>query len=117
MKVRFSTDMIRFRLDQEEVDRLSAGKGVFLSLDIAPTSVTFVLEPVDHDSPTADSRGGVRIGIPSGWLSDWPASDVVGFDFEVDSGPVDPTKTRIVVEKDFPCSHDGSAPPKPIRMS
>ncbi|MGB0649708.1 MAG: DUF7009 family protein [Rhodothermales bacterium] len=118
MKVRLTAEMIRFRLERDEVDRLAAGRAVVLSLDIPPTDVTVVLEPVHRSGPIANSRGGVRIGIPAAWLTDWPTSDVVGFDFDLSSmDSLDENVIRIVVEKDFPCSHDGLKPPKPVRMS
>lgn len=122
MKVRFSDDMIRFRLDRDDVARLTDGRAIFLSLPIAPTSVTVILEPSAASMPAADSRGGVRIHLPSAWLEGWSDSDVVGFDFDVPAADDGTESTeagliRVVVEKDFPCSHDGSATPKPVRMS
>jgi hypothetical protein len=121
VKVRLSDDMIRFRLDRAEVSRLSQGMAIILSMNIAPTSLTMVLETSNGPAPTANSRGGLRVGLPSEWLDNWPESDVVGFDFDVraeDSAlAMTPSKVvRVVVEKDFPCSHDGSEPPKPVRM-
>lgn len=134
MKVRLSDDMIRFRLNREDVRRLSEGESIFLSLDIAPTSLTVVLEPVAGAASTANSLGGLRVGLPSAWLENWPESELIGFDFDVQSAGKEAAGSgaqptggaqasrasdviRIVVEKDFPCSHDGSAPPKPVRMT
>ncbi len=110
MKVRLTDSMVRFRLTREEVAALSRGTPVFLSMPVAPTSVTVRLEPIEEAKATMNSRGGLRVGLPTGWLLGWADSDVVGFDFTV-------ADIRVVVEKDFPCSHDGEKPPKPVRMS
>ena len=119
MKVRLSDAMVRFRLEREEVEDLSRGKPVYLSLPVGPTSVTIRLEPIAGARATADSRDGLRVGVPSGWLPGWADSDTVGFDFEAKSSmpSSEASMLRIVVEKDFPCAHDGEGPPKPVRMS
>ncbi len=119
MKVRLSDAMVRFRLEREEVENLSHGEPVCLSLPLEPTSLTIRLEPIAEARARADSRDGLRIGIPSGWLPGWSDSDTVGFDFEVESSlpTSEASMLRIVVEKDFPCAHDGEGPPKPVRMS
>jgi hypothetical protein len=119
MKVRLSDAMVRFRLDREEVEDLSRGEPVYLSLPVEPTSLTIRLEPIAGVRATADYRDGLRIGIPSGWLPGWVDSETVGFDFEVETSlpTSEASMLRIVVEKDFPCAHDGEGPPKPVRMS
>lgn len=115
MKVRLSDAMVRFRLTRDEVEALSSGNAVFLSMPLRPTSLTVRLEPVPESTPAANARGGLRVGIPAEWLKGWPASDTVGFDFDV-SDASEGTILRVIVEKDFPCAHDGSGPPKPVRM-
>jgi len=116
MKVRLSDAMVRFRLTRDEVEALSSGNAVFLTMPLQPTSLTVRLEPIPDPAATANARGGLRVGIPAGWLEDWPASDTVGFDFDVHDASAG-TILRVIVEKDFPCAHDGSGPPKPVRMS
>lgn len=119
MKVRLSDAMVRLRLEREEVEGLSNGESVCLSLPLQPTSLTIRLEPIAGAHAEADTRDGLRIGIPSGWLPGWADSDTVGFDFHTDASSSTPESSilRIVVEKDFPCAHDGEGPPKPVRMS
>ena len=119
MKVRLSESMIRFRLDRSEVEELAGGKT--LSLTLFPDKLTVGLKPIVGPSATAVSKAGVLIGIPENWLLGWPDSDVVGFDFQVAEKDAYASATekdvvRIVVEKDFPCHHDGPNPPEPVRM-
>ena len=113
MKVRLSEGMIRIRLTREEVEALVAGKPVSLSLALAPTSMTVVLGTTASDSPEAQGKGGIRVNMPGDWLRGWPDSEVVGFDFDVRQ---EGRGIRVVVEKDFPCAHDGDKPADPVRM-
>jgi len=119
MKVRLSESMIRFRLERSEVAGLSSG--ATLSLSLFSVIPTVRLEPIASKTPTASDEGGMCIGIPKGWLAGWPDSDVVGFDFQIAQTQVaesilNQEGLRVVVEKDFPCDHDGESPPKPVRM-
>jgi hypothetical protein len=119
MKVRLSESMIRFRLDRSEVGNLSSGKTLILSL--ASDTLMIRLVPIAAGTPTTNSESGMAIGIPQDWLQGWPDSDVVGFDFNLpaiqESGSAsNQNALRVVVEKDFPCAHDGESPPDPVRM-
>lgn len=109
MKVRLSEGMIRFRLDREQVTALSGGSPVRNTLPDKGMGVLYQLHPVAGEFPSADMADGFRVGLPSTWLIDWPDSEVVGFDFDVT-----PT-LRVVVEKDFPCSHGDDKPAPPVR--
>lgn len=111
MKIRLSDGMIRFRLDRDQVATLSGGSPVRNPLPANDMGLVFQLHPVAGERPTADLVDGIRIGLPAAWLTDWPASDVVGFDFDVTPS------VRVVVEKDFPCAHSDAKPAPPIRMS
>jgi len=118
MKVRLSDAMVRFRLQKKEVQALAAGKAIALSLSLEPALMTVRLEPIVEAEASAVSQNGLCVGIPLHWLRGWPDSEVVGFDFEVPA-TADHTgrpTLRILVEKDFPCAHDGEGPPKPVRM-
>ena len=55
--------------------------------------------------------------MPAVWAVGWPTSDTVGFDFDILGLEMPLNQIRIVVEKDFPCSHDDNKPPAPIRVS
>ncbi|MDA0874175.1 MAG: hypothetical protein O3C45_03845 [Bacteroidetes bacterium] len=111
MKVRLSEDMVRFRLERDEVEALAAGRPVLLR--VLPTNEALVLhlQAVQDPGATAESGSGFRIGIPASWLEGWPDSEVVGFDFDLPSG------LRVVVEKDFPCVHGEGKPAPPVRMA
>lgn len=113
MKVRLSNGMIRIRLMKEEVGTLVSGHPVFLSLPLAPASLTVALGTTASDTPEAVGKGGIRINLPETWLRGWTDAEVVGFDFDVrqEESPI-----RVVVEKDFPCAHDGDKPADPVRM-
>lgn len=111
MKIRLSDRMIRFRLDRDQVAALSDGSPVRNVLPAKEMGLVFQLHAVTGEYPTADLVDGFRIGLPAAWLTGWPASDVVGFDFDVPMG------VRVVVEKDFPCAHSDAKPAPPIRMS
>lgn len=115
MKVRLSESMVRFRLSRAEVEAVSEGKTIALSLVLQPASLSVRLEPVNTPSPTADAIEGLRIGIPSEWLRGWPQTEVVGFDFMVEPAGEKEEAMRVVVEKDFPCAHGEDGPPKPVR--
>ena len=109
MKVRLSEGMIRFRLDREQVTALSGGSPVRNALPDNGMGLVFQLYTVSAEAPSADLADGFRVGLPATWLIDWPDSEVVGFDFDVT-----PT-LRVVVEKDFPCSHGEAKPAPPVR--
>lgn len=112
MKIRLSESMIRFRLERSEVSALSGGSPVQEMLPDGTTGLLFALHPTTGAQPSAAREGGIRIGLPAAWLADWPDSDVVGFDFDIPDSHL-----RVVVEKDFPCSHGEAKPAPPIRMS
>ena len=117
MKVRLSENMIRIRMTRDEVHALCAGESVFLSLPVAPMSMTISIALTEDAAPSAEARGGLRIAMPAVWAVGWPTSDAVGFDFDIPGFETPSNQIRIVVEKDFPCSHDDNKPPAPIRMS
>jgi hypothetical protein len=111
MKIRLSDGMIRFRLDRDQVAALAEGSSVRNALPAKDIGVVFQLRPIAGPRPAADLEDGFRIGLPAAWLTDWPVSDVVGFDFDVSAS------LRVVVEKDFPCAHGDAKPDPPVRMS
>jgi hypothetical protein len=112
MKIRLSEGMIRFRLEPAEAGALSAGSSVQEMLPDVTTGLSFELHSTTCAQPSATREDGIRIGLPAAWLADWSDSDVVGFDFDIPENGL-----RVVVEKDFPCSHGDAKPAPPIRMS
>ena len=106
MKVRITTNRIRVRLHENELRMLAGGKSVSCAVDFGASGrLTYELVPSsDAEHLEAILSGSdVRIFLPSDWLKDWPDSERIGFQGEVERA--EGNSISILIEKDFPCKH------------
>ena len=104
MKVRIDTSGFRFRLDAQEVHRLSHEENVEMEVRLGDQSMEFVLGTIVDEWPVcALEAGRLFVHLPAVWLVKWTENDVSGFEFDLGGEGL-----KVVVEKDYPCKHGAS---------
>jgi hypothetical protein len=99
MKLRLQSDSIRFRLSEEEVQRLANHGSVVETVPVSPEHVLsyeLKLAPLDRPSPMLDGCH-LRIRIPEVAARAWAMSDEIEFQ----SPPGPETSARLVIERDL----------------
>ncbi len=105
MKIRISSNSIRFRLKQAEVHKFSEEKIIKEVTAFGPSTtdqLTFILK--EGNSPAFDitfQTGTVTLSVPPSVCRDWTASELVGFEERINS--IKGETINILVEKDFAC--------------
>jgi hypothetical protein len=109
MKVRLTADMLRLRLNQADVDALSASGRVGFSLLLeAGREESGALQCVLRIDTAARAMSASFIGraltvtLPAEQANRWIASNAISLEGTVGIGDV---PTRILVEKDLGCRH------------
>ncbi len=100
MKLRILGNKLRFRVSQEEAQKLENGERIFETIEFnAQATLTYqlVVMPID-DLTVTFSENIIEVGIPHEWLKGWNNDDRVGFYGNVG-------KLDISIEKDFQCLH------------
>lgn len=106
MKVRITTNRIRVRLHENEVRMLAGGKSVSCAVDFGASGrlIHELVPSGDAESLDVILTGShIRIILPSDWLKDWPDTERIGFQGEVER--TEDSSISILIEKDFPCKH------------
>jgi hypothetical protein len=102
MKLRLRKNSLRLRVNQREVESLTAGVTLEESVSFpGPSRISYVLQPVSDNGPHAIFHDGViQIGVPERHLQHWAHADSIGLYFEF---PVDGAVLKIAIEKDLVC--------------
>jgi len=106
MKLRFTCDEVRLRLDRSDLETFRSTGRVAVTTPIAPkTTFTFALErDAEVKAPAARlSDSTLTVLLPPSSADAWAASDEVGLETEQDTGA--DTALHILVEKDLGCVH------------
>lgn len=105
MKVRISGNKIRFRLKEPEVSQFQQ-KGIVSEVlefgNYESEQIKFTL--CESNTSVIDVQfksNETMVLVPKAQANEWTATDLVGFDAEVDTGKG--KKIGILVEKDFMC--------------
>lgn len=109
MKVRLTEDMLRLRLDQADVDALSASGVVELTLPLAGAVLRCTLR-VDATTDALSAsfeKGTISVTLPADQATRWITSDAVSLEGAIDAGG---TSGRLLVEKDLGCRHTDADP-------
>lgn len=109
MKVRLTTDMLRLRLDQSDVDALTSSGSVAFGLPLSNGTLRCMLRmDAAADVLTASlTERAITVILPASQARRWIVSDAVSLEGQIDG---DATPTRILVEKDLGCRHTDDAP-------
>lgn len=114
MKVKIDASGFRFRLDAQEVKKLSHEKNVELEVRLGEGSLDFVLGTIVDEWPVCVLESGrLSVHLPAVWLVKWPDNELSGFEFDIGG-------LNVIVEKDFPCKHGAagrSEYPPPQKMT
>lgn len=102
MKLRFSNNSLRVRVNRREVEGLASGATLEEEILFpGDARISYVVEPSSSASPEVWFREGViRISAPRAQVSDWAQSDSIGIYFE---RPASGTFLKIAIEKDLEC--------------
>ncbi len=107
MKIRITSDQLRFRLDDTEVQELSEGKTLSLTVHVGAGSQTMnfeIVSDLDHKAVNAHHlEGSLSVTIPKLQAEAWATSDEEGIytTLKTEIG----TPLNIAIEKDYPCKH------------
>jgi hypothetical protein len=109
MKVRWTSESIRFRITPGELDQLRAGEGIRTLLRVPGGSWQAAIVPATQGTPTAlcgAGPGSFTVSLASPDLDRLcdPTAEGVYF-----CTPDEETPVRYFIEKDFPCVH-----PRPV---
>jgi hypothetical protein len=102
MKLRFRANSLRVRVNQNEVQRLSAGEILREKIDFPGNSrLSYVLKSGPASDPQAFfAQDGILIAVPSALVTNWAESDEIGLYFTLPTGA---QPLKIAIEKDLEC--------------
>ena len=103
MKVRWTADSVRMRITPGELEALTGGRGVLVSLPVAgPGQWTAQVVPGAAETGVAMLDGVLRLSLSAADVMRLADPDAEGVYFE---GAGEDGPFRYYVEKDFPCEH------------
>jgi hypothetical protein len=107
MKLRFSQNSVRLRLNRREVEDLSTGLALKEYVHFpGDAQFGYVLESALSASPQVEfGAGTVRVAIPWAEIQNWASTDAIGMYFEL---PANGSMLKLAIEKDLECI-DGPA--------
>lgn len=112
MKVRLTSDSLRYRLDQNDTEILSNTGAVDFSLSLgSDQGIRCVLEVGEQvrSLTVAFQEREIVVTLPSNQAETWLSTDEVGLEKWVES---DDRQVQVLVEKDLGCRHgDGASDP------
>ena len=102
MKLRFRQNTLRLRLNQREVERLTAGEALREEVRFpGATRLAYMLEPGEQTGSHASYADDlIRVRASQNDLAAWAQSADLGFYFRV---PVGGAVLEIAIEKDLEC--------------
>lgn len=107
MKIRITSDQIRFRLSDSEVGNLGTGNSLFLSVHLGSGSQTMnyeIITSTDTKNIQANHlEGSLRITLPEDQAHLWFQNNEEGLytTIKTEIG----SQLNIAIEKDYPCKH------------
>lgn len=105
MKVRLTSDSLRFRLDQTDTETLSKTGSVAVHLPLGPDrGLRCALDVDDHARTLSVTFSGdaVVVTLPGNRAERWLSTDEIGLEEHVQSNG---RHIRVLVEKDLGCRH------------
>lgn len=107
MKIRITSEQLRFRLNDNEVEDLGKGKTLFLSVHLTSGSQTMnyeIMPSPDIKSVQAQHiEGSLIITIPENVATEWSKNEEEGV-YSIIKTEIG-TEITIAIEKDYPCKH------------
>lgn len=104
MKVRLTSDSLRFRLDQTDAEALSSTGVVEFELGLDGTGIRCALEVDEHarSVEATCSEREIVVLLPADRAERWLSTDEVGLEEQVES---EGRPVQVLVEKDLGCRH------------
>jgi hypothetical protein len=102
MKLRIRSNTLRLRLNQKEVEALSAGEVIKEKIDFpGSTALSYILTTAPSgEAQLSFENGTIHITAPRVPLMNWVSSDEVGIYFTLQTGE---KPLKISIEKDLAC--------------
>ena len=118
MKLRFRSNSLRLRLNQQEVWALASGQTLEEKVHFpGESTIAYVLEPASEAGPDASfAEGVIRVFAPQNEVRQWAAGPSIGMYFELAANG---SALKVAIEKDLECldgpvdEHDPHAFPRP----
>jgi hypothetical protein len=102
MKIRLRGNSIRYRLDKTDIELLETTGKVESITHIGAGTLHFCVRGKEITDPVIKlEHDGVHLLVPTTRLTDWYATDQVGFELVLPN--TDGSELKILVEKDFKC--------------
>jgi len=107
MKLRFRGNSLRLRVNQREVEGLSAGRPLTESVHFpGDAELGYTLESAPARTAKVEFRSGViRVAVPEASVREWARTDEIGMYFDL---PANGSSLKVAIEKDLECI-DGPA--------
>ncbi len=105
MKVRLTAEMLRLRLDQSDVDALSASGAVGFALPLGPDSTlrcTLKVDAAVDVIRASFAHDEILVTLPADRAASWMKSDEISLEGHLDAEEM---STHLLVEKDLGCRH------------